>query len=390
MNIKNRNQDDPEKIKKIKELIVKGEINAISVDTTVFDGSKRRLDKGAFAQLKQFGRHPSDLVISEIVLKEINRHMVDDLKKIKSRIERDLLDSWERVGGDVEDLNNLKTTIEKFPEITALCTQRIDAFLEQSKAKVIEAESHINLSQIIGLYFDKKPPFHEENSKKKEFPDAIALASLEAWAIKNKKKVVVVSKDGDWRTFCKDSEHLHLLQDLATALELFQSPDEHAKIVMKYLRESLADESSAQRFGISELLNRFNWYGIAQILAGAHHYDFDIEDVKLSRIDRFELRRDNGMKLIGVGEEFITVSCDFDAEARFSVKFLFKSFDEETQKYNELDRVWLETNSDLAVRAVISIPIKTSRLEIFGIDLQIDDLTLGFGLLDTRFIPEKR
>ena len=54
-------------------------VTAITVDTTVFDDAGMRLDRGLFSQLMQFGRHPATLVISEVVLKEINRHLVGSL-----------------------------------------------------------------------------------------------------------------------------------------------------------------------------------------------------------------------------------------------------------------------------------------------------------------------
>jgi hypothetical protein len=42
--------------------------------------------------------------------------------------------------------------------------------------------------------------------KKSEFPDALALLSLERWATQNKSLVLLVSADGDWKKLVEQSE----------------------------------------------------------------------------------------------------------------------------------------------------------------------------------------
>jgi PIN domain len=78
------------------------------------------------------------------------------------------------------------------------------------------------ISDLIQKYFQAKPPFSETGKKKNEFPDAIALMSLETWANKNQTKIIVVTSDNDWKNFCKSSERLLAIDDFAGALGLFQ------------------------------------------------------------------------------------------------------------------------------------------------------------------------
>ena len=62
------------------------------------------------------------------------------------------------------------------------------------------------------------PPFEEPDKKKHEFPDAIALLSLEEWAEVNKTRILAVSCDRGWAAFAAESEWIVVDSDLASAL----------------------------------------------------------------------------------------------------------------------------------------------------------------------------
>ena len=68
-------------------------------------------------------------------------------------------------------------------------------------------------------YFSGRPPFGA-GRKKNEFPDALALSALEKSAESRGMGILVVSKDNDWRDFCKSSKRLYLVTDIETALAL--------------------------------------------------------------------------------------------------------------------------------------------------------------------------
>jgi hypothetical protein len=59
------------------------------------------------------------------------------------------------------------------------------------------------MDTVVDMYFKLKAPFEEK--KRAEFPDAIALVSLERWAELNKLKILVVSYDSGWEEYCASS-----------------------------------------------------------------------------------------------------------------------------------------------------------------------------------------
>ncbi|MBB3971853.1 PIN domain-containing protein [Hansschlegelia beijingensis] len=70
-------------------------------------------------------------------------------------------------------------------------------------------------------YFSSQPPFRGAVSKKAEFPDAIALLALEAWAEQQDTTVLAISRDGDWRAFAEGSTRLVCTPNFTGALNLF-------------------------------------------------------------------------------------------------------------------------------------------------------------------------
>src|SRR5260370_35343081 len=89
----------------------------------------------------------------------------------------------------------------------------------------IVCAAETDIKQLMARYFAAAPPFEGSGKKKNEFPDAIALLSLEAWAKAKSKTILAISNDGGWASFAEDSEHIDLGNDLAARLPMLS---EHA------------------------------------------------------------------------------------------------------------------------------------------------------------------
>lgn len=96
------------------------------------------------------------------------------------------------------------------------------AINNKTGAEIIPATGRVSLDEIIKKYFSAEAPFAPAGSKKNEFPDAIALMSLESWAKENQTKILAVSKDGDWKRFSDGSDFIDVVEDLAEAIATFQ------------------------------------------------------------------------------------------------------------------------------------------------------------------------
>lgn len=208
---------------KIKELLRQGQIGMLTFDTSTAVGLGTMLSRGLLAQLAQFKHSRIRVVLSEIVVREIRRHIIDLLEADKA--------GWPRIAGRMRHLPEIAENVDTMDRalkglISSQVAQReIDQFLENTGADVILA-GKTNLDMVLDLYFEGKVPFGL-GKKRCEFPDAIALLSLEEYAKAADRGIIVVSGDNDWIRFCETSESGHLfgVDTLTTALKILNESE---------------------------------------------------------------------------------------------------------------------------------------------------------------------
>ncbi len=96
-----------------------------------------------------------------------------------------------------EEIEDMKKIIFGGREAQEIASERFSQFAEVTSLKIVEAQDYVMIGNLIQKYFQAKQPFSETRKKKNEFPDAIALMSLETWANKNQTKIIVVTSDND-------------------------------------------------------------------------------------------------------------------------------------------------------------------------------------------------
>ena len=78
------------------------------------------------------------------------------------------------------------------------------------------------------MYFLHCAPFKESGNKKNEFPDAIALLSLQSWAEENNDNLLAVSIDNDWKNFVQGKDNIKVIDDLAKAMDILNKQTDEA------------------------------------------------------------------------------------------------------------------------------------------------------------------
>lgn len=206
----------------IRAAVERGEIGGISVDTSVFDELKWGFEHGLLKRLRQFKGSPVRLVLSDVVMREVQEHAAKDASDSKAALERAIkgIGSAWQVARDARSaaLQNLLGTCSH----QDVSRQRVEKFIGDTGAIVLDASAHVPVGEVLERYFNAIPPFSTSEAKKHEFPDAFALLTLASWARQQNTKVVVVAKDGDWKAFCASSDRLIAVDQLAHALACFQ------------------------------------------------------------------------------------------------------------------------------------------------------------------------
>jgi len=207
----------------VEEVPLATDCNALTIDTNVFSNAGYGIEGGLLAQLEQFENSDVDLVFSDIVRQEIRSqsHLPKKIKDARAEFQKAIRNSnRERLISDAQ-AGEARALLSNAKSDQEIADERLNAFMKRCGAVVVGSTA-ITLQEVTAMYFASQPPFEEAGEKKSEFPDAIALLSLERWARDNKKKVLVVSKDRGWKAFCDKSDVLEHTFDLPKALAYFQ------------------------------------------------------------------------------------------------------------------------------------------------------------------------
>ncbi|WP_279360655.1 PIN domain-containing protein [Xanthomonas sacchari] len=189
----------------------------ITVDSSVFKQSGYRFNQGLLGQLKKFNHGRFRLVLSDIVINEVRRHVKDNLAED--------LSGWPKAFRRLKEFEGITDSAEDVDEyIGALdlgffALKSVDRFLIDTGAECVSVD-HAKILDVVDMYFEGTVPFGV-GKKKNEFPDAIALLGLKAWVDASGSGMIVVSNDQDWIKFCADSpSQLYAVTSLEDALKI--------------------------------------------------------------------------------------------------------------------------------------------------------------------------
>lgn len=214
---------------------------ALSIDTQTIYANGGFLDRGLIAELSQFQDHHIQVVLSEIVCREIRKLLAEKAKATIEALEKSIKDGTANGLLAADQISQLNAVREALPAPSSHATTQLNSFIEATGAQIIPADS-APIDVLLNAYFDRKAPFSNKG-KKAEFPDAFILLSLEAWAKSQVKKILLVSKDSDWKEFAASSPWLDCVEDLAQGLEILVAAADAVKEEAKALLSIIKSRS---------------------------------------------------------------------------------------------------------------------------------------------------
>ena len=207
----------------IKEKVKNGEITILSLDTNVFSKSQNNLETGIISYLSQFADSEIDLTLSDVIVAEIKAHIRSSATSARKVLRQSIKEIQKAKYKNQESHRDSILNIINSEDPDNLAERRVSNFLENTKTKIIPSDKFLPVNSLIFSYFQSTPPFENSEKKKHEFPDAIALYSLESYAQKIQKMILVVSGDKGWKKYCCDSDWLVYEDNLGIAMGYFQS-----------------------------------------------------------------------------------------------------------------------------------------------------------------------
>lgn len=239
----------------IEEAVAEGRLTLFSLDTNVFHRYNYGLEHGLLARLAQFATSDVDVVLADIVFRETEAHMVSNVEATDQKLKKAINDA-----GAVRDLDK-KARTDLFDAVANgeephTCVQRrLDEFAKSIGLAVVQSSAHASIDRLVEDYFAQKAPFEAKEEKKHEFPDAIALQTLESYAKSKETMMLAVSKDSGWKEFCAASDWLVCEGELSDAMSRFQKLP--SVVAAKFASRIAAGETDALSEAIERELNDF-------------------------------------------------------------------------------------------------------------------------------------
>lgn len=300
----------------LQALVDGGAIKGITLDTTEFHHFNYHFGAKSLAALQQFKGTDISVLFSEVIINEVQAHIRDQLTETaeKARIGiNQFLKGWRSELALADIIANLG--IDSDASVKA--KELIDGFVHQIGAEIVPVDHGVDVRDLHDRYFASQPPFSQSPDKKHEFPDAMALLSLQAVATEREGTVLAVSSDGDWAAFAAESPSLVVLPQIGPALNLF---NRHDGVFAARLAENLRSGAATNlRAAVESELERF--IEIFDIEAQAPYY-YEAEQGQ-SRVVSWSVKGDKPIDVLSSDEESVTVSFEITVEAEFDAYFTF-------------------------------------------------------------------
>lgn len=359
--------------------IALGNIGAITLDTSAFGSpDETSLETAQLRRIAQFKGSDIQFILSDVVLLEVTSHLVkqaeDALVKLRRAIR--LMDrSWK--GSQVEIDKAVNSELVELPP-DVITKKRLDTFLDMTGGISIAAKSYAKIEELVERYFSKSPPFGENEAKKYEFPDAIAVLSLESWAAEANKKVLVVSKDGGWIKYCESSDRLIVIKQLSEALSLFHTDANFVcnMLFQKLQRNSYPDLIEKIQSALDTHVENMTFDADA---SSAHYFDYEIYDASI--IDYLIQNYSSSLVPLDMGDNYLVTELSVGIEIEIFCDFQFSTKDWIDKDYVPIGTSSSKTTQSIDLTAVISFDTSDKdNIQIDDIEISGDNhLTINFG-----------
>jgi hypothetical protein len=327
------------------------DIGAITLDTSIIDKFGRDFGHPMLRNLSQFNQINVDVVFSDIVAREVQSHIERDAAQ--SLVEMNKALAQHRKAWQLDEtLDQLGESAKLSGDASDLARERWKKFITDIKGRELETADTLPVHALLDGYFNANPPFEKEGKRKAEFPDAMALLSLEEWARRKNTKVVAVSSDGGWKAFAETSDYIVVVEDIA---KVFGHFNRSANFIAQRI------ESLVQRGKIPDL------DGQIKALIEEHFDDSSIEieadshlgfESEFVGVDVLEVNFMPGFQVVASDEESIDIALEFTCRIRFKAEFSWVVWD-------SVDRDYVPMGSDIISReeshAFVEIVGKFSR-----------------------------
>jgi len=251
----------------------------------------------------------------------------------------------------------------------------------------------VSVKDIMKMYFTPSPPFSASGKKKSEFPDAIALLSLEAWAKTNGRRVLAVSGDKDWTAYANNSEWIDVVEDLSEALEQLQEHTNEAERIVARLLNAMEDgslETLAQDF-THQLEYEISGYAIDAEAEAAYHIDYEQADITYTSHTFAGDSEDRDITIVQVQQNKIVALLAAEISVRAEATFSLSIYDSIDKDYVPLGSANVARDDviEVSILATFEGDFQDSSVSITHLELVDVPSSIDFGYIEPDYGEER-
>lgn len=371
------------------------EYGAISIDSNIMHSLGYRFDAGMLDQLKQFKNKHVIIIQPRIIHNEMVKHVSEPFVKLHNDIEKIKKESVRKLKRDEILVEKAAETLKGELSPTEFAEKIINEFYNEVNGNILDADKYVEIDDLVDLYFHCEPPFENNKEKKNEFPDAIALLSLDSWAVEQEFKVVAVSEDKGWAKFAEGASNIEVVNDLQTALAKFQPHQRAMQIIESLLGNDFLDEGERIYAEIKSLVadNVSDTYDLSIDASSAFMFEYD--DVSVEFLDMKILQKSSKSEpidLIRVEDNEITISFNVEIHCNIHAAFSFyveDSFDHDMVSLGSTTETTSEYfNTLLLVKLTGDFSESLDDVELLSVEMQTSISSADFGNIEPYYEPE--
>ena len=362
------------------------EWDAVTLDTSILVKYQYKFEHPLIHGLADPNESSFRLVMSEVVLREIERRLTDKGIEARKNIRNARRDVRQTRLMPEDMLQQLDELVEAAISPEEATKNRLADFKSATQMEVISVD-HADVAELVRRYFKHSAPFGASR-KKHEFPDAIALLSLEKWAEREQKRILAVSTDPDWAEFARGSAYIDIEVDLAKGIEKLRQYEGNAKAgLARMFSEMNGGKHGRLRNQIFDAMantvQHFDAYGegISSLPYEGGPVRFTLQDLEFPAAED-----DRELSLVLMDRGQVCASVGFVITAKAECEFVFYRHDP-TESADEIaGKARAEMETDFWVSALFTIEgaLETSnpKLELTNLDLLDGVDRVDFGELE--------
>lgn len=214
---------------------------SVTIDTNIFIENKFdfNIDSTLGVLIKKTRNNEIKLVLSNIVVEEVKKHLhenIDKISKITKQVGKDLRKIFpDQYLKDIGLREYLKKTDKNQLDQNAI--DDFKQFLEDCDAEILDTTG-LDFEKILEDYFYCRLPFENNENKRKEFPDAIIVQEIRE-RFPDNEIVAIVSKDNGLKEACGKRGNYMIFDSLGDLYrEINESKTPYQKAAEKILKDT--------------------------------------------------------------------------------------------------------------------------------------------------------